>query len=183
MIGKSRKALITLGEDIKTKRVEKIYLAVCVGSPKEMSGQVTAKIFRKEIAQRENKMIIDEKNGQTALTKYMVLEANIEEKYSLIAAKIETGRMHQIRLHMNHIGAPVLGDNTYGDRRANREAEQKNRISRQFLHAYLLRFKHPVTGKGITIVAPPYADMSDFLASHQVILDSSAVLLGLTGRS
>lgn len=121
------------------------------------------KLLRKEHAQDEAKVIVHE-DGQQAITHYVTLQARLGGKYSLLECRIETGRTHQIRVHMNHIGNPILGDKSYGNKGENSFAKREYGISRQLLHAYSLTFIHPITGKKLTVVAPYSEDMKKIIS-------------------
>ncbi|SDP33037.1 RluA family pseudouridine synthase [Selenomonas ruminantium] len=93
--------------------------------------------------------------GQSARTHYRTVKTNVQ--LSLIELELETGRTHQIRVHMAHLGHPLLGDDLYGGR--------MELIQRQALHAFRLSFRHPMTGKELTITAPPPADFQQIAAT------------------
>ena len=93
--------------------------------------------------------------GSPSITRYQVLE-ELGMGHSLVQLKLETGRTHQIRVHMSHLGHPVMGDHLYGE-------ENPNLISRQALHSASLSFLHPVTGQPIKITAPLPPDMEEAL--------------------
>lgn len=92
----------------------------------------------------EAKVIVSP-HGQEAITHYRILRENIHEKYSLLECRIETGRTHQIRVHLAYIGVPILGDRAYGNISENSFARKKYKIERQLLHAYSLMLAHPIT--------------------------------------
>lgn len=116
---------------MKNNQFKKEYLAVCDGIFNEKSGTINLPIARKENSIIER--CISE-NGQTAITHYEVLKEF--DNYSLVKCSLETGRTHQIRVHMSAIGHPLLGDSLYGS--------ISNLINRQALHCYNLQFIHPV---------------------------------------
>ncbi|MES2121967.1 MAG: RluA family pseudouridine synthase [Chlamydiota bacterium] len=134
------------------RRMEKTYLAICVGCPKE--GPVDAPIGRHPVRRKE--MCVSE-TGREAKSVVRVLGKN--ERLSLVEVDILTGRTHQIRVHLKHLGAPVLGDAVYGSSAANK----KFHVARQLLHAHRLSFEHPITGQRLTCVAPPPKDLKHFL--------------------
>lgn len=148
---------------LQSNNIEKVYLAVCLGKPPETRGVIKKKLRRLEHAERENKIIIDEENGQTAVTHYKVLEMGIHGKYSLIECVLETGRMHQIRVHLASIGCPILGDNTYGDKSENAFAKRSYGIGRQLLHASRITFMHPSKKTKVTYTARLKEDMDNLL--------------------
>ena len=95
--------------------------------------------------QDRKKMAVD-KNGKEAITHFKVLK-RYNEKYTLLEINIETGRTHQIRVHLSHIGYPIIGDDTYSN------GKNEWGISGQCLHAKSLKFEHPITGKEMLIEA------------------------------
>ena len=113
LIAKEKKALEQLLFLLQNGKIEKVYHALVVGALKKNQDTIRAKLLRKTDAKNEAKVIVDE-NGQEAITHYRVLQENIGEKYSLLECRIETGRTHQIRVHLSHIGHPILGDKAYG---------------------------------------------------------------------
>ena len=118
---------------------EKTYLAVVLGTLKNKKGTINAPIARKENSIIERCI---SKNGQTAITHYEVLQEF--EGYSLVKCILETGRTHQIRVHMAYIGHPLLGDSLYG-------TNNQSLINRQALHSYKMSFIHPVSNKKISL--------------------------------
>ena len=134
------------------REMEKLYLAICVGKPK--SGILSAPIGRHPVHRKEMAVLPD---GKEAVTEIQVAAFN--EKLSLAILKPKTGRTHQIRVHLKHLNAPVLGDETYGSTRTN----QNLGTTRQLLHAYRLTFIHPITHAKINLSAPLPEDMKHWL--------------------
>lgn len=159
MIAKDKKTLDALLTLLQSGKIEKVYHAIIVGAPDKSRDTVRAKLLRVEEVRDEAKVRVDA-NGQEAVTHYRVINANIcDNKYSLLECRIETGRTHQIRVHMAYIGHPILGDKAYGDRGENSFAKREYSITRQLLHARSLSFVHPITGKELRIEAPYEEDM------------------------
>ena len=129
---------------LKEHSIERRYRAVCHGVIKEDEGTVDAPIGRDE--KDRKKMSVNYKNGKEAVTHYRVLERFKE--YTYIECKLETGRTHQIRVHMASIGHPLLGDEVYSSRKC------PFKVNGQTLHAYILGFKHPRNEEYIETVAP-----------------------------
>ena len=121
-------------------RVEKKYLAVVHGAPAERSGTIDAPVGRDRLS---------------AVTHWTVLGRR--EGVSLVEFRIETGRMHQIRIHAAKMGCPVVGDSAYGD--SARDRRLRRRPGRPLLHAVELSFLHPATGRRVTFAAPPPDDI------------------------
>ncbi len=139
VVAKNDKAHTGLAEQIKAHSFTRIYNALLYGHPKNDSGTVNAPIGRNPNDRK--KMAVTERNSKEAITHYRVLEDLGE--FSLCEMKLETGRTHQIRVHMSHIGYPVVGDPLY----APKEGKNKFGIQGQALHAKVLGFDHPITGE------------------------------------
>ncbi|MDD5197953.1 MAG: RluA family pseudouridine synthase [Candidatus Gracilibacteria bacterium] len=167
MIAKTKPSLDVMLGALQSNKIEKVYLAVCLGTPPETRGVIRRKLRRLEHAERENKIVVDDENGQTAVTHYQVLETGIHGKYSLIECTLETGRMHQIRVHLASIGCPVLGDNAYGDKQENAFAKRAYEIGRQLLHASRIGFVHPSKKVPVTYTAKLKKDMAGLLGRNQ----------------
>jgi 23S rRNA pseudouridine1911/1915/1917 synthase len=143
-----------LVELFSERRIKKNYLAVCVGSPKE--GLIDAPIKRSSTHRKE--MAVNLTEGKEAKSICKLLGKN--EQLSLVDIQLLTGRTHQIRVHMKHVGTPILGDVVYGSTSANK----KHAPMRQMLHAHQLEFVHPITLCPIHLTAPIPADLAEFVA-------------------
>lgn len=163
MIAKTKPSLDVMLAALQSNKIEKVYLAVCIGKPPETRGVIRKKLRRLEFAEKENKIVVDEVDGQTAVTHYRILETDIHGKYSLIECILETGRMHQIRVHLASIGCPVLGDNTYGDKQENAFVKRTLGIGRQLLHASRIGFIHPSKKTPVSYTARLKKDMEGLL--------------------
>ena len=131
------------------REIHREYLALATGIVPE-NGTITAPIARKEGSTIER--MVDFKHGEYACTHYRRLSiTNTDPVYSLVALKLDTGRTHQIRVHMNYIGHPLPGDFLYNP--------DYSHISRQALHSHHLRFRHPITGEEMHFTAPVPEDM------------------------
>jgi len=144
LIAKTEPAHRSLSEQFAERHVKKTYLALVEGIPRMPHGTIDACIGRHAV--HRQKMTVSER-GREALTKYRVLASS--EGKALIECHPRTGRTHQIRVHLKHLGHPVVGDPLYGRRGAH---------SRHFLHAWKLSLKHPTTGKMVSFTAPVPAD-------------------------
>jgi len=153
IVAKDDEAHAGLTRQLKERRVQKTYLALVEGhlSPKE--ALIDAPIGRDPNNRR--RMMVRGIEGREAQTRYRVREEF--RGYSLVEASPITGRTHQIRVHMASIGHPIAGDSVYGRR--------SGVAPRQFLHAWRLRFAHPVTGADLEFEAPLPADLTQTLAS------------------
>lgn len=163
MIAKTKPSLDVMLKALQSNKIEKVYLAVCLGAPPETRGVIRRKLRRLEHAERENKIVIDDEGGQTAVTHYQVLETGIHSKYSLVECTLETGRMHQIRVHLASLGCPILGDNTYGNKQENAFAKRMYGVSRQLLHASRVSFVHPSKKTAVSFTARLKEDMAGLL--------------------
>nr|WP_315023165.1 RluA family pseudouridine synthase [uncultured Aminipila sp.] len=135
-------------KQMKENKVAKRYVAIVKGIIDEDSGTINAPLGRPDPEKIERGVV---EGGYPSVTHYKVLE-RYEKGYTLVELLLETGRTHQIRVHMSHIGYPVLGDHLYG-------GENPWLIERQALHARFLSFYHPVTGKFMEVEAPLPEDM------------------------
>ena len=156
-IAKSERAYLNLVKQFRQRGVRKQYLALVYGSPAKDEGEICSLLGRHPTNRK--KIAVLENRGRKALTRWRVEKSWGET--SLLRVEIETGRTHQIRVHLSHIGYPVLGDETYGGgkRRAKnvKSAPMRNLlvgIKRQMLHAIRLEFTHPVTGAPVLVNAP-----------------------------
>lgn len=135
MIAKNNKSHNFLSEQLKEHSIKRIYYAIVYGIISEESGTINAPIGRHPI--NRLKMAVVEKNSKNAITHFKVIDRF--EKYTLVQLQLETGRTHQIRVHMSYIGYPLLGDPVYGVKR------EKIKLNGQALHAKVLGFIHPST--------------------------------------
>ena len=149
LLAKNRFAASRLYEEMKRGAIRKTYVAITEGVPSPASGRVDAPIAR---ADEGILMRVVRDDGAPSVTDYSVMRTSRDGKYALIALRPLTGRTHQIRVHMAHIGCPLIGDFLYG-----RECPEI--IERHALHAVRLEFDHPTTGKLIRMSSPLPADM------------------------
>ncbi len=145
LVAKNDRAHVSLAQQIKEHSVERAYLAICIGHFREMEGLVDAPIGRHPTDRK--KMAVRE-GGRRAVTHWRVLDTLRGASY--IQARLETGRTHQIRVHMASLGHPVLGDPVYGPKKSPFPV-----AGGQLLHAAVIGFDHPATGKRMRFEAPP----------------------------
>ena len=153
---KTDQALQNLQKQFKVGRVEKEYLALVRGALPRPEGRIETLIGRSR--QDRKKMAANVTAGRTAISRYKVEAAYAG--VSLVRVNIETGRTHQIRVHMAHIGCPVIGDPQYGGRRAAAPVW----AARQMLHAEQLSFLHPRTGRRLRFRADLPPDMRELVS-------------------
>ena len=149
VVAKNDNAHRSLSEQIALHTAYRRYMALCVGSPREDAGTVDAPIGRHPVDRKRMAIV---QGGREAVTHWTVAE-RFHGK-SLIECKLETGRTHQIRVHMSSIGHPVLGDGVYGGDKCRAAKEHAKYISGQALHAYRLELDHPRTGERMSFEAP-----------------------------
>ena len=141
---KNDRAHLALAAQLQDHTLARVYEAVAVGSLKEDSGTVDAPIGRHPVDRK--KMAVDRKNGRPAVTHWSVLARY--PGYTRVECRLETGRTHQIRVHMASIGHPLLGDVVYGSKKP------FPGLAGQCLHAKRLRFLHPSTGEPVEVECP-----------------------------
>jgi len=151
-------AYYSLAEQFKQRTINRRYVALIYGNPKENSGQISLAIGRSETDRK--KMSTRVRRGKEALTIWKVIERF--RHAASIEAKLRTGRTHQIRVHFASIGHPVLGDRTYG-KKIEIETKERGKLTfpRQMLHAESLGFIHPVTGDYLEFHSPIPDDIEE----------------------
>jgi 23S rRNA pseudouridine1911/1915/1917 synthase len=142
-----------------TDAVRKEYLAIVYGAPKKAKGTIDAAIGRDP--RNRKRMAVVARNGKTAVTNWRRLPLACAPGVAAVECRIETGRTHQIRVHMASLGAPVVGDAVYGRRALDKRLDPVP--ARQMLHAYRLALRHPVTREDLVLTAPVPADMRVYL--------------------
>jgi len=138
-----------LSQEVAVKNIKREYLAIVTGETEEI-GTIDAPIGRKDTSTIERQ--IDYEHGERAITHYHKIDT--KNGYTLLSLVLETGRTHQIRVHMSSIGHPLIGDFLYHP--------TSNELPRQALHSHKLEFIHPITGQPMSFVAPLPKDMADF---------------------
>jgi 23S rRNA pseudouridine1911/1915/1917 synthase len=172
VVAKNDEAHRKLAEQFARREIEKTYLALVHGWPKKDRGTVAASISRDRI--RRIRMTTRGSGGRDAISHYTVIRRLDSPfgKFALVEVKIDTGRTHQIRVHMSSLGHPVVGDALYGAPREMRprRAHEKNTqgggaisLPRNFLHAAQLELAHPRTGKKIALQIPLPPELQSFL--------------------
>ena len=139
--------------------MDKRYLAAVAGRVRDDKRRVKVALRKYSTGEGERRVAVDEREGQEAETIFRRLARN--DEFSLLEAELLTGRTHQIRVHLAHIGHPVLGDEKYGDFALN-QALRKRGLKRMFLHAAEISFAHPATGERLTVRSPLPPDLEAF---------------------
>ncbi len=142
IVAKNDKAHINMSEQIKNHEVKKTYIALVRGKTKENQATIDMPIARSN--KDRTKMAVS-KNGKNAITHFEVMERF--DDYTLLKVNIETGRTHQIRVHLSQIGYPIVGDFVYSN------GKNPFGVEGQMLHSYRLEFKHPISGKEMKLEA------------------------------
>jgi 23S rRNA pseudouridine1911/1915/1917 synthase len=151
IIAKNQFSHMSLAKEMSKDEFEKGYLAIIHGNMDEKEGTIDLPIYRP--TEDVIKRVVDSR-GQGSITHYKVVERL--KNADLVELKLETGRTHQIRVHLSHLGHPIFGDTLYG-------SEDEAYIKRQALHAYKLRFPNPRTGKIINLEADIPNDMKELI--------------------
>jgi len=150
MIARSERAYASLVAQLSARTVERVYVALVWGRPSSPRGMIDAPIGRSPA--RRTRMAVRDA-GKPARTEYKVIEGFREPLCSLLECTLETGRTHQIRVHLGAIGHPVVGDGTYGGSR------DQIPLGRPFLHAAVVGFDHPATGERLRFEDPLPAEL------------------------
>ena len=164
---KTEAAHQALSRDFALRRIERAYSAIVWGVPSPASGEIAGNIGRSP-ANRKKMAVVAESRGKPALTRYRV-ERAFADRAALLECRLLTGRTHQIRVHLAHIGHPLIGDPAYGSRagravaRAGPVGAEIAGFPRQALHARLLGFNHPITAQRLRFESPLPDDMTGLL--------------------
>ena len=148
VVAKNDNAHLSLTTQFANRDTAKIYLAVVQGCPKEQSGTVFTNIGRHPV-NRLKMAVVNPGSGKPAITDWEVLRYDAATNSSLVMCTLHTGRTHQIRVHMLHLGHPLLGDPIYAH-----PQKQKGNTGRLMLHAWRLAFNHPADGHRVAIQSP-----------------------------
>jgi 23S rRNA pseudouridine1911/1915/1917 synthase len=154
VVAKNDAAHRELSKQFAERTVEKIYLALVAGKLRKATGVIEEKIGRHPV--HRQRMSATALRGRAARTEYRVVQSS--ERASLIECRLHSGRTHQIRVHLHHLGHPVLGDKVYAPRLA-------KDLPRQMLHAWKLGFRHPRTQEWKSFEAPLPADFNEALTA------------------
>lgn len=168
VFAKTAEAHAYLNAQFESRTVEKVYQAIVVGTPEREKGSIVIPLSENE---KSGTMRADRKKGKKSETRYTMLETF--KGYAFLELRPTTGRLHQIRVHLQAIGSPILGDKIYGDGKGfylsqvkpgyKIEGEEKPLLERTALHAVNLTFQHPTKHERMTFTAPLPKDMSSVL--------------------
>jgi len=171
VVAKNDRAHAALGAMFAGRMIQKTYIALVHGTVERAKDSIRASVSRDPV--RRTRMTTN-KSGRSAVSHYEVIErlATPYGRFTLVRVRIETGRTHQIRVHMASIGHPVVGDTLYGGAgqltgqpgSASKEPPERIRLGRNFLHAARLEFTHPISAKPLVLEAPLPEELAGFLA-------------------
>ncbi len=157
LIAKTPQTHRGLIEQFSQRQVQKDYLAICVGKPKEL---YIEGYLGRDPRHRKQQAFVEEERGRWSETSFSIVTH--QEQFSLVKAYPKTGRTHQIRVHLKALRAPILGDPIYGSPSAN----QRHPNTRLQLHAFKLQFKHPTKGVELKLSAPLPHDMKQWISKN-----------------
>lgn len=165
LVAKKRAALLALHATLREGRADKRYLVLVRGRWRDAMRRVELPLAKFVTGESERRVRVEPDGGRAARTVFRRRQvwSATEPPVSLLEAELHTGRTHQIRVHLTHLGFPLAGDDKYGDFAWNR-ALAKQGLKRMFLHAWHLSLPHPVTGSELKLEAPLPADLAAFVA-------------------
>jgi 23S rRNA pseudouridine955/2504/2580 synthase len=159
VLAKKRSALTELHRQLREGAAHKLYLALTRGRWNDAKRNVTLSLHKYVLASGERRVRVQD-DGQAARTIFRVKRAWAD--YSLVEAELKTGRTHQIRVHLAHLGHPIAGDDKYGDFDLNKSLAREG-LKRMFLHACKLTVRHPVSGAEVTFESPLPPELAGFV--------------------
>jgi 23S rRNA pseudouridine955/2504/2580 synthase len=159
LLAKKRSALTALHEQLRAGRIQKYYLTLVHGAWSRGRHDIRLPLHKYVLASGERRVSVRE-DGQVAHTRIQVRQSWAD--FSLLEAQLKTGRTHQIRVHLAHLGFPIAGDDKYGDFALNKALARQG-LKRMFLHACKTVIVHPRSGESVAFEAPPPIDLQRFL--------------------
>jgi len=159
LLAKKRSALTAMHEIMREGNSDKRYYTLVLGQWKNVKQHVKLPLHKFDTPQGEKRVMVRE-GGQASHTIFTLLKSWPE--FSLLEAQLKTGRTHQIRVHLSHLGFPIAGDDKYGDFARNK-ALMKQGLKRMFLHAHSISFNHPLSGEPLQLTAPLPKELQGFL--------------------
>ncbi|UCH46725.1 MAG: RluA family pseudouridine synthase [Betaproteobacteria bacterium] len=164
LLAKRRRALTDVHAQLRHGQVDKRYQVLVLGNWTKPRQSVRLPLRKYVLGGGERRVAVDAQ-GAAAMTVFKLL--GHYDGYSLLEAELKTGRTHQIRVHLSHLGFPIAGDDKYGNFEINKTLEKRG-LKRMFLHAVSVTLKHPATGERLRIEAPLPVELDRFLASIDV---------------
>lgn len=159
LLAKKRAALVSLHEAIRNNQTDKRYLMLVHGDWTEKKKRVILPLHKYVLPSGERRVAVQE-DGQISETNFFLRQRFGE--FSLLEAQLVTGRTHQLRVQLSHLGFPIAGDDKYGDFNVNK-AMQKRGLKRMFLHSWETSLRHPVSGEKLKLTAPLPPELEKFL--------------------
>ena len=159
LLAKKRSALTAMHEVMREGRSDKRYLTLVLGQWKNAKQHVKLPLHKFDTPQGEKRVMVRE-DGQASHTIFALQKSWPE--FSLLEAQLKTGRTHQIRVHLSHLGFPIAGDDKYGDFARNKVLAKQG-LKRMYLHAHSIAFSHPLTGEAMRFVAPLPKELRGFV--------------------
>lgn len=159
LLAKKRSALTALHEQLRERQVTKYYLVLVKGKWRNPKQVVRLNLHKYLLASGERRVAVKDE-GQESHTVFELQRA--WQDYSLLRAELKTGRTHQIRVHLSHLGFPIAGDDKYGDFELNKQLARTG-LKRMFLHAASVAFRHPSGGAKVVVEAPLPAELQKFI--------------------
>jgi 23S rRNA pseudouridine955/2504/2580 synthase len=166
LIAKKRSALVNMHDMMRHNRIEKKYTMMVEGEwtePKKTVELMLKKTFTQGGERRVN--VTEDDDSQNQMSKTIFYLKKSLGPYSLLEAKLITGRTHQLRVQLAHLGFPILGDDKYGDFSLNKTLQKKG-LKRMFLHAFSMKLKHPLTDEPLELKAPLPRELDTFLSQQ-----------------
>src|SRR6185437_418621 len=159
ILAKKRHALVEIQDIIRNGKINKHYLALTLGRWLDQVRNVKVPLFKYLTAEGERRVKVDPVNGKFSHTIFSVIK--LCDEFTLVKADIKTGRTHQIRVHLQHLGYPIAGDSKYGEFDKNKLLD-KNGLKRMFLHACYIEFIHPISKEKLIIKSTLPSDLESF---------------------
>lgn len=164
LLAKKRSALTAMHEIMREGNSDKRYFTLVLGQWRNVKQHVKLPLHKFDTPQGEKRVMVRE-DGQASHTIFTLIKSWPESSlpaFSLLEAQLKTGRTHQIRVHLSHLGFPIAGDDKYGDFARNKVL-MKQGLKRMFLHAHSIAFAHPLTGEPLSLAAPLPKDLQGFI--------------------
>jgi 23S rRNA pseudouridine1911/1915/1917 synthase len=161
LIAKNEESFLNLQSQFKEKTIEKTYMALCHGHIRPEEGTIDLPLGRLPWNRRKFGVLPDGRASVTRYTLKKIYTSPTKEELSFVECYPETGRTHQIRVHMRHIGFPIFGDELYAGRKNSKR--DRKLLARHFLHAHTIIFTDPITKERIKVECPLSIELIDFL--------------------